>query len=532
LHRYLKAMRNTIILIIWAGLFTASLAGCGVEPETSAESGSSIALPKGLDPRKLPSGVTAMAIIPELEGMEITLTMNNEKAIGSFPTLPAGKYTVIVRFSSNGFILAQSEQQIDYLGASQIIDFSGTEYEYPDDDGDKYSNLTELLIQKNPAEKSDKPAPRRVFITSAEGSADLSKWNDAGGNIGILAGDNICQASADSAGLNATFRAWLSDDHEDAYCRVAGLSGKKGSETCNTDGFDSGPYVRTDDLPFTWSLDQLVAGKALSAIQFDEHARDLIESDLSVWTATDQNGALNKSANGSDSSCNNWASDDNNIFSVNGRGDQTVYRWTSSTKTRCEDSASLYCFQVSPGESVLPVYKVKNAKKVFVTSISGTGDLSSWPGANGQSGALAGKQICQTLASEAGLANADKFIPWLSDSTKEAVDRLQGKGPWARRDGIVVAKTKADLLDGSIFTSIAQTEKKEDYLSGGVWTGSSVSGLCKDCRLMTCESWSSASPNQTGRVGQAHNANNGWTDTRRTDESCDDDRHLYCFEGE
>jgi hypothetical protein len=516
-----------MILAIWVGLFAASLAGCGVEPEISpSESGSSIALPKGLDPRKLPSGVTAMAIIPEL-GAKVTLVMNNEKAIGSFSALPAGKYTVIVRFSSNGFILAQSEQHIDYHGSSQIIDFSGVEYEYPDDDGDKYSNLTELLMQKNPAEKSDKPVPRRVFITSVEGPADLSKWSDAGGKQGILAGDAICQARADSAGLNATFRAWLSDDNNDAYCRVAGLSGKKGSETCKTESVDSGLYVRTDDFPFAKSLGQLIEGEVLSAIQFDEAAQDLTRVSLSVWTGTAPDGALNTSSESN--RCDNWASDDSNKTIVNGKGHKTALRWTSAQVTRCGDSSSLYCFQVSTGDSVDPLFKLKNAKKVFVTSSTGSGDLSSWASANGQSGVLAGEQICQTLASKAGFKNADRFSPWLSDSTDVAINRLQGEGPWARPDGLVIATDKADLLDGNLMTSIVQTEQG-NYISDDVWTGTNPSGRCKDCVLMTCDNWISASPDQSAILGRTHDTNNEWTDTGIT-RACDKERRLYCFEG-
>ena len=521
-------MKSAILWVISAGLFAASLASCGVEPEVSpSEPGSSIALPEGLDPRKLTSGVTAMAIIPEL-GVEITLAMNNEKAIGLFPTLPAGKYTVIVRFSSNGFILAQSEQHVDYRGSSQIIDFSGVEYEYPDDDGDKYSNLTELLIQKNPAEKSDKPIPRRVFITSAEGVADLSKWNDAGGKLGVLAADAICQARADSAGLKAAFRAWLSDDNDDAYCRVAGLSGKKGSETCNTDSYDSGPYVRTDDFPFAWSLEQLVSGQVLSAIQFDEAMQDLTKASLSVWTATAPDGTLNKS--GESNSCDNWTSGSSNKTSINGKGHKSVLTWTSAQVTRCGDSSSLYCFQVSPGDSVLPLFKRADAKNVFVTSSKGSGDLSSWADANGQSGFLAGEQICQTLASKAGFKNADRFTPWLSDSTDVAVNRLQSEGPWARPDGMVIATAKADLLDGNLSTSIVQTEQGH-YISDDVWTGTNPSGRCKDCVLMTCDNWVSGSPDQSAVLGSTHDTNNEWTDTGTT-RACNRERRLYCFEGE
>ena len=41
-------------------------------------------------------------------------------------------------------------------------------------------------------------------------------------------------------------------------------------------------------------------------------------------------------------------------------------------------------------------------RKAFLTSATGTGNLGSWPGANGQSGIAAGDEICQRPAPGAG----------------------------------------------------------------------------------------------------------------------------------
>ncbi len=49
----------------------------------------------------------------------------------------------------------------------------------------------------------------QVFVTSVKGSGDLSTWPDANGKTGIEAGDAICQARAQTAGLSGTFIAWL-----------------------------------------------------------------------------------------------------------------------------------------------------------------------------------------------------------------------------------------------------------------------------------------------------------------------------------
>src|SRR5690606_9522063 len=70
--------------------------------------------------------------------------------------------------------------------------------------------------------------PRRVFVTSTKGTADLSSWPEAGGAVGLAAGDAICRARATASGFsNATsYRAWLSSGTSDAFCHVQGRTGK------------------------------------------------------------------------------------------------------------------------------------------------------------------------------------------------------------------------------------------------------------------------------------------------------------------
>ena len=89
---------------------------------------------------------------------------------------------------------------------------------------------------------------------------------------------------------------------------------------------------------------------------------------------------------------------------------------------------------------------------VFVTSVSGTGDLGSWPeAAPGTVGVDAADSICQNLALAAGLDNPLDFVAWLSDSDDDAYCRVHGvtgkkstncggamllpAGPWVRTDG-------------------------------------------------------------------------------------------------
>ena len=73
------------------------------------------------------------------------------------------------------------------------------------------------------------PVERLAFHTSTTGNADLSSWAEVAGTglTGLEAADAICNARAAAAGIDGTFAAWMSDDDDDAYCRVNGLTGKK-----------------------------------------------------------------------------------------------------------------------------------------------------------------------------------------------------------------------------------------------------------------------------------------------------------------
>ena len=57
--------------------------------------------------------------------------------------------------------------------------------------------LAGLLVLVSAASASS-GVSRVVFVTSVTGTGDLGSWPDAGGNIGVSAGDAICQACGSS----------------------------------------------------------------------------------------------------------------------------------------------------------------------------------------------------------------------------------------------------------------------------------------------------------------------------------------------
>jgi Protein of unknown function (DUF1554) len=121
-------------------------------------------------------------------------------------------------------------------------------------------------------------------------------------------------------------------------------------------------------------------------------------------------------------------------------------------------------------------------RTVFVSSALYTGALGGLTGADSK---------CQVLADAAGLDGT--FKAWLSDSTVQAVARLtHSADAYVRPDGVHIASSWADLVDGTIQNPINVDERGQVVpgaawveLEGDVWTGTTDSGAalpthCKD----------------------------------------------------
>jgi hypothetical protein len=356
-----------------------------------------------------------------------------------------------------------------------------------------------------------------VFVTSVTGDGNLGGWADAGGNTGLEAGDAICQARAEASGLTGTFKAWLSDDNDDAYCRIHNLTGKK-SSNCGqaTLPVAAGPWVRTDGFPFGERIDQLLNnGVVFAPLRYDEQG-NLVVSGLDYFTGTTADGTLNDSA-----PCSNWTSN-SSTFVTRGDTDVTSYSWANFGSLSCATSRHLLCFQTGIG-SPLP-YFASAGKKAFLTSVHGDGNLGGWADAGGNTGLEAGDAICQARAEASGLTGT--FKAWLSDGTTDAKDRITSDGPWVRLDGAKVADNKADLIDVSLFTSINLTETGNYIGNYAVWTGTKSDGAKQ---TNTCNNWIDGTSTYIGNSGKAISAGSSWSDS--SSHTCDFQwAYLYCFE--
>lgn len=108
--------------------------------------------------------------------------------------------------------------------------------------------------------------------------------------------------------------------------------------------------------------------------------------------------------------------------------------------------ALVACLAIAAGNAAAQAH-------VFMTSSTGTGDLSSWPESAGATGLEAADAICRAHADSGSLEGADEYVAWLSDSSDDAYCRAHGlggkrsercgqaqdpigAGPWSRIDGL------------------------------------------------------------------------------------------------
>jgi len=361
----------------------------------------------------------------------------------------------------------------------------------------------------------------KVFVTSVTGSGNLGAWPNAGGQTGLDAGDAICQARATAAGLPGTFRAWLSDKNNDAYCRLHNLTGQKASYCGQTIlPASAGPWVRTDGFPFSTTIDGLVnKGEIYSPIRFDEYG-NAVTTYIFNFANTTPDGVYDTYYDYlSNAPCNGWTSaavDDVG----GGDANATTYTWTEYGNN-CSSTSPLFCFQTVNGPS-LPTFK-SAGKNVFVTSISGIGNLGAWEDAGGQTGLAAGDAICQARAAAGGLTGSYKA--WLSTDSQNAKGRFTSNGPWVRLDGVKIAGSKADLTDGSLFTSINIDELGE-YTSYAAWTGTNSDGTMF---AQHCNNWTDGTDSFSALGGRTSDAGGAWT-SAWSSVPCKFNYSLYCFE--
>lgn len=382
------------------------------------------------------------------------------------------------------------------------------------------------LAAESPAQAQDALA----FATTSTGSGDLASWPDAAGATGAAAGDAICRAHAQRAGLaNAgAFVAWLSTSTDDAGCRIRGLDGTLADNCGLPEGAlpVAGPWKRVDGTPFMDHIDAVIErGRLFRALELTEVGTRLDEStNISVFTATAADGALDSSAGLR--TCQDWSSAGTTDVPV-GSVHRTTGHWTALRAVFCSGAARLLCLDPSPAAPIRPR---EYGRPVFLSATWGTGNLATWALAGGATGTAAADAVCRSEAQAAGLPLADTFKAWLSTSTQTAPQRFAWDGPWARPDGMRVADGIADLVDGDIRTSINLTLVSPLYQPG--LTAISSTYADGSAAPSTCQDWTSDASDDSYLAGRSNMVQAQWSWHNFPTNfplPCSGTARLYCF---
>jgi hypothetical protein len=177
-----------------------------------------------------------------------------------------------------------------------------------------------------------------------------------------------------------------------------------------------------------------------------------------------------------------------------------------------------------------------SAKRVFVSSLRYPANLKDAGG--GADGLASADALCQGLADAVALGGT--YRAWLSTTTVDAIDHVQGTGPWVRLDGAMAFLNHAALgTTPMVPISIDETHGMPDPFYEA-WTGTGTGGRVKvqnGLASTTCDDWTSTVDSETikgwlGIYGQADTtlgAGPEWTSY--DDGYCSPfSRHLYCFE--
>jgi len=182
-----------------------------------------------------------------------------------------------------------------------------------------------------------------------------------------------------------------------------------------------------------------------------------------------------------------------------------------------DTAAPVGCFQsVGPRSGPL---------RIFFTSASSTGNLKAAGG--GMDGLDGGDCLCATAARNAHLGG--KWRAWLSTTTVNAIERIQGTGPWNRLvDNQLVFATKTALSQApAVPVKYDETGGTGGEFPAQIWTGTSSGGGMTP--TATCNDWTSGLAADHATGGAGYQSTSAWTDDG-TYGCSNGQNHVYCIE--
>ena len=389
------------------------------------------------------------------------------------------------------------------------------------------------LLLACPAAHADLP---RIFMSSTQGTGNLSSWPDAHGMTGLQGADEICRTAAARGNLEGPgdYIAYLSDESNDAYCRIHGLSGKR-SAKCGQPWLPvgGGPWYRMDNLPaldrVEWAFPAApAAGYMPRHVMFDETGTAVPLPGTTgsyAFDSTRADGSLSHFA----PTCNSWTTSSASLSSELATGyhifdDVAPYAWY------CDRPARLMCLKHGPHGAAIQRRRAPSARMAFVSSVKGSGYFATWPAAGGTAGLAGADKVCQQLATSASLPQAASYKALLTISDgMGALNRFANDGPWYRTDGVLLAASKAALQAGPLGAPLHIDERQRPTVGfkHQVWTGSGPNATPVNDN---CSDWTQLPNGETSaRVGQTWTAGSFWSGEMTGFFCSSAEAAVYCF---
>ncbi len=342
-----------------------------------------------------------------------------------------------------------------------------------------------------------------VFITSASGSGDLSSWPEADGLSGLDAGDRICQNLAGMAGLPGDYIAYLSNNEDDAVCRLHGLSGKWFGDNCGLNepltADDSQAWHRVDGRPiFPNAADMhFPTDRMYYPLWLDENG---VQHGSFILTGSSEFGA-----GGGASNCENYSNGSSNAGGSIGVSTRTSSNFGSGFGIPCQSTMRLACFRVDQQPAVArPDHR--GIRQAFMSNDRLFGAMHLNPEADGLTGRTGADRICQNQAAAAHLKDADTYKALLPDAVEGPFERFDWPdGPWARLDGILVIDGADQFVNGGSQTSLNLTPESNYVGRQSGWSGTGSDGQPDGTH---CEAWTDETV--TGSGSPANQAGAMW----------------------
>ena len=284
---------------------------------------------------------------------------------------------------------------------------------------------------------------------------------------GLAGADTICSDTATAAGLNGSFKAFLSTSTVDAITRLGTASG----------------WERVDGKPVANSVADVVAGKMFYPVRITPLPFDAKQD--GVWTGTTANGVAQLS------SCTNWTAATTSTTRV---GDSSAIgiRFTEAVAIACNTTNRIYCFGTDR-KATVSVTPPATRRYAFLSA-------DAWVVSGGLANADA---FCQTDATAAGLPGSYRAL--LPTTAASAASRFSTVGAvWTRTDGVPLTATAAGMFTTDIWDTSPVFNAAGAWLGGGlgVWGGSSdlatVGTLASTCLNWTSSSGTAAIDGQSG----------------------------------